>query len=294
MELYKNDFTNKNYINNNYINNNYINNNYINNINIIIVGTHNNRLECFFSKYHPGLDNKYFKNCAIIKCYNLNGKLTFNMIYSGDNIEKDNNMCDSLCWNAINFNKYFNNININYSFIIPSDTEIYLVRHGQGYHNIKGTINKILNNTIVDPELTDVGINQAILAGTFLNGYIKTYYKNPNIKFGASHLIRTQQTIGFMMTQFNRNDTIYIIPCIHELIYNNNGNCDNSLLNKLPINSNKPKCNYNTLNTTCYNLKITTNNMNINININWDYYIKFYKLNNTCENTNIINEILII
>jgi hypothetical protein len=67
------------------------------------------------------------------------------MIYSGDNIEKDNNMCDSLCWNAINFNKYFNNININYPFIIPSDTEIYLVRHGQGYHNIKGTINKILN-----------------------------------------------------------------------------------------------------------------------------------------------------
>ena len=62
MDLYKNSFTNSSYISN------YNNNN----TRILIVGTHNNRLECFFSKHHPGFNSKYFKNCAIIKCYNLN------------------------------------------------------------------------------------------------------------------------------------------------------------------------------------------------------------------------------
>ena len=41
-----------------------INNQKLSNKKIIISGTHNNRLECFFNKYL--LKSKHFSNCAII------------------------------------------------------------------------------------------------------------------------------------------------------------------------------------------------------------------------------------
>ena len=56
-------------------------------INIIICGTHNNRLECFFAKLNKNNKSyvsKVFNNCVIIRCFKINGMVKFNMIYEGE------------------------------------------------------------------------------------------------------------------------------------------------------------------------------------------------------------------
>ena len=246
-------------------------------MNIIICGTHNNRLKCFFYNINKN-KSKHFKNCAVIKCFKNNNILNFNMIYSGEGKDNIN------VWTV----EEFNNMSYSTYIPIPDYTEIYLIRHGMGFHN-----QSIINNMIYkDAKLNDTGINQAINCGNFLNTYFENYSKYPiNYYFEASHLIRTQQTISLIIKQLNINNSIYISPCTHEIIYSNSGNCDSLLINKIQPNSNIPNCSYNdvvnndvVINESC---KIVNN-----IEINWDYYITFYKNNKKCSNTNMINEII--
>jgi hypothetical protein len=272
-------------------------------INIIICGTHNNRLECFFSKYFKDFKykSKTFNNCVIIRCFKLNGHIKFNMIYEGENEEGGNKFklssCykSNACWGIKEFNIYFNSINLK-SLDIPDNTEIFLVRHGQGVHNKVNIFEKIYNN-MADAQLNTTGSGQAERAGVFLSGYIKAYYTYINIFWEASHLVRTQQTIGLMMKQFNNiNNIINIAPCTHELIYKNDGMCDAAYRQMIPINSNTPRCNSENSKTdeTC---KILTNfnidnSIEYSVKINWDYYNFFYNSNLKCEETNMIDQII--
>jgi hypothetical protein len=275
------------------IKNNINNNN--TNTNIILCGTHNNRLECYFKSINKDYPNKAFNNCVIIKCYkDINNNVKFNMIYEGESTGDDKISICSLtngCWDIVSFNNYFNNYS--YNINLPNNTEIYLIRHALGVHNKMNVVQKIFN-TKKDSILDIMGIDQAERAGLFLKGYIKKFYKNitmSSISFMASHLIRTQQTIGIIMKMLEIKDTIYIVPCSHELIFSNN--CDSSILEYIPIASNMPNCTNNS--GTC---NMLTNFSNIeryntySININWDYYMEFYKLNKKCKDTNIISEII--
>ncbi len=272
-------------------------------INIIICGTHNNRLECFFSKYFKehNYKSKTFNNCVIIRCFKLNGNIKFNMIYEGENGDNTNmfkiSSCfkSNACWTIKEFNTYFNSINIK-TLDIPDNTEIFLVRHGEGVHNKVNILEKIYNN-MMDAQLNKTGSSQAERAGVFLNGYIKAYYRYVNIFWEASHLVRTQQTIGLMMKQFMKQyNIINIAPCTHELIYKNDGMCDSALRQMIPINSNTPRCNNENSNTdeSC----ITLNNFNIDnsidysVKINWNYYNFFYNSEMKCEDTNMIDQII--
>jgi hypothetical protein len=107
----------------------------------------------------------------------------------------------------------------------------------------------------------------------------------------ASHLIRTQQTIGIIMKMLEIVNSIYIVPCSHELIYSGYGNCDAHLIQYIPVPSNMPNCTDNS--GTCGKLTEFSNRYeNYSVNINWDYYMEFYKSNMKCENTNIISEII--
>lgn len=273
-------------------------------INIIICGTHNNRLECFFSKYYKNHNykSKTFNNCVIIRCFKLNGSIKFNMIYEGEIGDESNiyniSSCfkSNRCWNIKEFNKYFNSVNIK-TLDIPDNTEIYLVRHGEGVHNKINIFEKIYNN-ILDAPLTNTGSQQAERAGMFLSGYIKAYYTYFHIYFVASHLVRTQQTIGLMMKQFkfNMNNIINIAPCTHELIYKSDGECDAALRQMMPINSNTPRC--NNINSekddTCrvLNKFNVDNNIEYDVKIKWDYYNFFYNSNMKCEETNMIDQII--
>jgi bisphosphoglycerate-dependent phosphoglycerate mutase len=257
-----------------------------NNKKIILCGTHNNRLECFFNNLNKNnnYSNKSFNNCVIIKCYK-DQKVKFKMIYEGETYDgKQNNtksLCKSTnkCWDIISFNNYFDNYSFDNYINLPNDTEIFFIRHGLGIHNKMNILQKIIN-TNKDSELDAIGIEQSKRVGIFLKGYFTNFYKNIIIKYVASHLIRTQQTIAEIMKGLQKIDIIYIIPCIHEISFSNN--CDTSLINKIQPSSNIPNCTNN---------EGTCNKLN-DIEINWDYYSEFYKLNKKCQDTNIINEII--
>ncbi len=255
--------------------------NNINNIteNILLCGTHNNRLVCYFKKIVKNFPKKHFNNCAIIKCYKINNKVKFRMIYDGEVY----NYCN--IWTIKSFNKYFDNkyFNIN----LPDKTEIYLIRHALGYHNIMSLFNKIFCPK-KDSQLTINGIEQAEKAGLFLKGYFKNFYSNPKLYFLASTLIRTRQTIGIIMKMLNIIDSIYVIPCINELVYVSNCNCDTHIFQNIPIASNIPLCTNNK--NSC---DILTQFSNLErykcykVQVNWDYYN-----NIKCKNTNILFQII--
>lgn len=258
-----------------------------NNKKILLCGTHNNRLECFFNNLNKtnNYPNKSFNNCVIIKCYK-DQKVKFKMIYEGETYNGTSNDTKSIslckiynkCWDIVSFNNYFDNFSYDNYINLPNDTEIFLIRHGLGIHNKMNILQKIIN-TKNDSELDAIGIDQAKRAGIFLNGYFNNFYTNTSIKYTASHLIRTQQTIAEIMKGLQKIDTIYIIPCTHEISFSSN--CDASFINKIQPASNIPNCTNN---------EGSCNKLN-DININWDYYMEFYRLNKKCQDTNMINEL---
>jgi hypothetical protein len=278
-----------------------INNNINNNTNIVLCGTHNNRLECYFKYINRdnNYTNKSFNNCVIIRCYKENNKAKFNMIYEGESTGDDIVSVCSInngCWDIVSFNNYFNNYS--YDIELPDNTEIFLIRHGLGVHNKMNILQKIFN-TKIDSQLDPIGLEQASRAGLFLKGYFNIFYKNIKLSFMASHLMRAQQTIALIMKMIIINmidieKTIYIVPCSHELIYSGSGKCDSNILQNLPVASNKPTCTDNS--GSCGKLNVFSDPSikyyNYNVNLNWDYYMEFYKSNNKCQDTDIILEII--
>jgi bisphosphoglycerate-dependent phosphoglycerate mutase len=151
---------------------------------------------------------------------------------------------------------------------------------------------KKITSNLKDAQLDEEGFYQAQRAGKFLKGYLY-YNSNINLYFMASNLTRTQQTIGMIMKELNYiNNSIYIVPCIHELINSGDGECDSSLLQYVPVASNTPTCNKDLLmdkSSRCYQLK----NEYFDIKINWVYYYyNNYNSNYDCSKTNIIKEII--
>jgi bisphosphoglycerate-dependent phosphoglycerate mutase len=276
-----------------------------NNTNIILCGTHNNRLQCYFKNLNKNNEypNKSFNNCVIIRCYRENNKVKFNMIYEGEtNGENIASLCSisNGCWDIVSFNNYFNKYS--YDINLPPNTEIFLIRHGLGVHNKMNLLKKIIN-TKIDSQLDPIGLNQAMRAGIFLKGYIYSSNNssnnstNNNITFTASHLMRAQQTIAIIMKMLEINKPIYIVPCSHEVNIGSN-NCDSNILELVQVASNIPTCTNNS--GLCSKLSRFSdpiiNNINININynqvdLNWDYYMEFNK-SNKCQNTDMISEII--
>ena len=271
-----------------------INNNYNNN-NIILCGTHNNRLACYFSNLNKdnNYPNKNFNNCVIIRCFRENNKVKFNMIYEGETTDENKNLIKSLCsmsdgcWDIVSFNNYFNNYS--YDINLPPNTEIFLIRHGLGVHNKMNLLNKIIN-TKIDSQLDPIGLQQATRAGIFLKGYLNMNINNSkNIILTASHLMRAQQTIAIIMKMLVIKKPIYISPCSHEINVGSQ-DCDSTILEILPVASNIPTC----TNNTCGKLNVFSDpNIldNYEVNLNWDYYMEFNK-SNKCQNTNMVAEII--
>ena len=262
--------------------------------NIILCGTHNNRLACYFKSINTDNEypNKGFNNCVIIRCFrDEKGFIKFNMIYEGESTGDDVVSVCSMsngCWDIASFNNYFNNHS--YNINLPDNTEIYLIRHALGVHNKMSLLKKVFNLK-KDSELDIIGLEQAERAGIFLKGFIRNFYRNAKLSFMASHLIRTQQTIGIIMKMLEIVNSIYIVPCSHELIYSGNGNCDANLFQNLPVASNTPNCTNNS--GTCGTLTNFSNRYNnYSVNINWDYYMEFYKLNMKCQDTDMVSEII--
>ena len=90
------------------------------------------------------------------------------------------------------------NKKISDKFLNSDEYNIYLVRHGQGYHNIAERF-----DILFDPELTKVGIEQAFRAG------VEFKLKCPNLnnfKFNVSDLQRTRLTLENFLRGYYSSD----------------------------------------------------------------------------------------
>ena len=103
----------------------------------------------------------------------------------------------------------------------PSDLIIYLVRHGQGFHNISGSSEADIHDAV----LTPTGKGQVLLASRAINQDIdKLPNKNYKIFLGCSHLKRTWQTVYNLYNNLSSElkehvkKEIFIIPCLHEMV----------------------------------------------------------------------------
>jgi hypothetical protein len=292
---------------------------------IILVATHNYRLLCILNKLrihslNINIQIKRFKNCAIVKIFNKNGITCVQLIYEGIQNQTKENKLDSAYYQETDRNQIILEIN-NPEYQIDSNKQIYLIRHGEGIHNIltkpqekelKDTGNiKGNNQNYKDAILTKEGNNQAIIAGNFLNDYFNTYFKlsqkknfNNKYYFCASDLYRTRETIGNIKYILNKtikgsfSEPIFVLSCIHEispLQHQTNStehDCDNSkkLLNP-PNIYNSSICNNNNLaQPLCSSIFKKFGNISYQTRIDWSKY----KSRDNCSknNINIIKEIL--
>ena len=159
----------------------------------------------------------------------------------------------------LNNNKLFNLTGDNNNY------EFYLIRHGQAEHNVLKGVGKAFSkkNTSLTPE----GRKQAQVSGR----EVKNLLNNVNVDFlFVSDLKRTTQTLKEFANVMNPSllsKTAIVLPCNHELKYNNSSNCDG----KQNITPNENI-------TTC---KPTTNGVDSckvveNVKLEWKHYIDFY------------------
>jgi hypothetical protein len=183
--------------------------------NLLLVASHGRRINCLFLQLFPDLYKKYnfneesdeinFYNCAAIRIFNTSTGVSFELIHDGYGQGQGERY-----WTK----QMFNGSNLTCNGLLPVcdnifgnkfETEIILIRHGEGEHNA----NRYYQG--VNPYLTQNGINQAINTGKFLNQYLSknVRYKNSKITLCGSDLIRTQQTIGFIYygMEFLNKDT---------------------------------------------------------------------------------------
>ena len=280
--------------------------------NIILAATHNARLQCFINylvytlksdtdkeQLLKMIKGKKFMNCAVIKCVVKNNMMKLYMIFQGvlDESEKK----DPTQYWTYKFNKVFSNIlfdiNVNQNAIF----EIFLIRHGQGFHNankskfdktVAFANRKILNNETeyLDALLTDVGMEQAAQAATAIKNHIG---KNEVSQLVASRLQRTWQTIAKVAMVMEIKKPINVIHCLHELAkVNPQGECDadNNAISFYGAGENKSKCvndDFSFINAdNCKTLNIE----NEKFDINWTYYNKDFNI--PCKGKNIISIII--
>ncbi len=196
---------------------------------------------------------------------------------------------------------------------INNEFTFYLVRHGQGIHNL---YNKKTIFRKKDTSLTNTGKNQAINAGFVINNHLDN--KSIIDYYFASDLLRTRQTFSNILKGIKANNLTFskmpniinllILPCSHELPFVTNGKCDSTKnISKIFSSENKMSCvklnkyTYkNSKYTDCVNFNTkTSDNIDISVNIDWSFYYDFYgtyRENKTkfrkkqCRNTSMLEE----
>jgi bisphosphoglycerate-dependent phosphoglycerate mutase len=204
----------------------------------------------------------------------------------------------------------------NYDKLQDKNIDIYIIRHGEGTHNIKKGLKKKLTQVFGnnDTELTKNGINQAINAGNALKKYL---INNKITKFDylfGSKLKRTRQTLINILGQidienFNIPKHIIILPCSHELSkFKESINCDELNESTFIPSENRANCvcgATDTMSINCNTTKIQTNPECINekgYNIDWTKFNEFTQKRalyskkdleySGCRNTNFIKQII--
>lgn len=198
----------------------------------IFIATHSNRLRCLFYNL---LNEKIkgFYNCSVILLQFKNNKLIkIELIYDNGYSKKMGVNPKSKYFTKLQFDNFIKDKNIDMKIDSDSDINIFLIRHGQGYHNVSKNVKQLLSD---DPKLTRLGILDAFNCGK----EIFTRYPNitsENSMFFCSLLYRTMQTISLFMLGIEHeiikntdldlmkkstfDPKIYILPNNHEIVGN--------------------------------------------------------------------------
>ena len=163
----------------------------------------------------------------------------------------------------------------------------YLIRHGQGTHNVTSGASKRYNQLFgdMDAELTTPGISQAETVGDKL---VELLQGTPVNYIFVSDLIRTQQTAATLYKRLSNQNVniitkkLVVIPCSHELTYSRQG-CDGNQWST-------PKENM----ARCVNIT-DCQRMVYDVPVDWSLYDVFYNgtrrrshTDNKCRTTNMI------
>jgi len=253
-----------------------------NKIENILIVSHGNRMRCLLSELYKREFKKKFKNTAIvlmkIRSNTENTTLETSLFYDGENSERISEKS----------HKYYSNENNNFerlettlnNKIYNGNYDIYIVRHGEGIHNLAGKFAKALNQSkYYDPKLTEEGIKQANRSGKNLIGIT---FDNVFI----SDLYRTKHTLESLNLELNMKPVV--LPCAQELNkYTYSSYCDNSLINLINGSENVSKCK-SYVNKECKSNDEKCNEIkNKCLDIaDWSYYEKNKKLN--CVKNNMI------
>ena len=271
---------------------------------VSVIATHSARIRCFLDMFFRSENDIRMKNCAIIRFVVTRSNISIEMVYGGELDPKEVDKAGREYYIANEGEKTTNSIvrevvfqkqdfpfgqlgitsdvNIKELFSIFDTYVFYIVRHGQGVHNLSGATHLIL-----DTDITPLGREQADRAGKKLGEIMKKNDDNYlNFTF-ASDLVRTRQTIvGLYEGIQNVNPsfifpkTVIILSCTHELKYSKKGNCDkNASLLKIGTRENDPKCsNFAVLpqnkisnpNSECNQLHFN----NMDIQLDWSHYLR--------------------
>ena len=293
---------------------------------VSVLATHNERLQCFLDLFFTTNEKIRFKNCAIVRFSINKTKITIDLVYSGELDPSENKKDRTYYISGNNINgsssqikevvfekkefpleQLIGTLNINNFDLYNKEYVFYIIRHGQGIHNLKGA-----THLVIDTDVTNNGQQQAKNAGAALMKVMTDNNENKINYLFASDLSRTRQTIQYLYLgiSFRNEDTniksilnffpneIIILPCSHELNYSKNGNCDkNSSLIKIGSRENDPKCSNRSFlpQNSISNEKSSCNNISDsgkNFLLNWSFYLGKNKnnvRNFDCSTTNMIN-----
>jgi len=167
--------------------------------NIYLVTHHNRIKETILKPILDSKEKKHFANCTCIKINYSQNEWTFEIIYDGfpDKKEYQYFTTGKLKSDTIGIQNLENNLITTKLNNLKNKeyTSIYLIRHGNGFHNkpLKLTGGLIFGR-IIDSKLTPLGIFQANNLADYMikNNHINK--DNKNI-FCASHLNRSQHTV---------------------------------------------------------------------------------------------------
>lgn len=270
---------------------------------VSIIATHNARIRCFLDMFFKVENEIRMKNCAILRFVVTRNNISIEMVYGGELDPNENKAGrdyyianegektpNSVVGEVVFQKQEFgfqqlgitSDVNIKELFTLFDTYVFYIVRHGQGVHNLSGATHMIL-----DTDVTPLGREQAERAGEQLSK-IMTENKDTVLNFTfASDLVRTRQTIvglyeGILKVEpkFIFPKTVIILSCAHELKYSKKGNCDKiSSGLKIGTRENDPKCsNFSLLpqnkisnpNSECNQLHFN----NMDIKVDWSHYLR--------------------
>ena len=217
-----------------------------------VIVSHSTRIQCLLETYNkkPTINTR-FKNGCIIKI-EINTNITWTVEYEGEISENSKRPEDKYL-----YYKTGQICQVPNMYGVKSCC-IYIVRHGEGSHNLPHLI-----NYKQDTSLTENGKLQAINTGIMLNHILE---KEPDMWF-VSKLQRTHQTLNYMLTNTNYNQVDFnVLPCSHEV-----SSCEGDTI---VAAENRSNCK-----NKCYKIGLHS--------INWTYY-KESDSDNFCSARNML------